>query len=449
MVIEDEAERALMRKVTLRLIPFLFFLYVIAYLDRVNVGFAKLHMNVLPWFSESVYGLGAGIFFIGYFLFEVPSNLILQKVGARKWIARIMITWGIVAMAMLFVNSATSFYTMRFLLGIAEAGFFPGVLLYLTYWFTAKERAKVVALFMTANAVTFSFGGPLSGVMLAQPERWGLTSYQQLFLFQGLPAVLMAFVVLWYLPNGPRDARWLTEAEKERIDARLQSEQGGQTTASHHDHSTLKAAFSHPAVWMLCGVYFCLVVGMYGISLWIPQLVKDMGYTDLMVGVLCAVPYAAAGVMMVANAIHSDRTQERRFHVMIPATIGALGLIGYAIFEKQPVAALASLAVAAGGMWATLGPFWALTPIALRAAGPTALAGGFAIINSVGNLGGFVGPYAVGYVKDHFGGFTGSLIFLACSVMLGGLLALVAGSVAARDRGEPALTAVRIEETAA
>jgi MFS transporter, ACS family, tartrate transporter len=431
MVIEDDAERALMRKVTRRLIPFLFFLYIIAYLDRVNVGFAKLHMNTLPWFSESVYGFGAGIFFIGYFLFEVPSNILLQRFGARKWIARIMITWGIIAMGMLFVNSAMSFYVMRFLLGVAEAGFFPGVLLYLTFWFTAKERAKVVALFMTANAVTFSFGGPISGILLDQPERWGLAGYQQLFLFQGLPAVLLAFVVLWYLPNGPQDARWLSETEKERLAARLAAEHGERPAAAPQDHGDLKAAFANPAVWLLCAVYFCLVVGMYGISLWVPQLVKNMGYTDLMVGVLCAIPYIAAGTLMVWNAVHSDKMQERRFHVMIPATLGALGLILYAVFEKQPVAALASLALAAGGMWATLGPFWAMAPMALRSAGTAALAGGFAIINSVGNLGGFIGPYTFGFVKDRAGSFTAGVIFLACSVLLGGLLALIAGRAAA------------------
>jgi ACS family tartrate transporter-like MFS transporter len=424
------AERALVRKVAIRLIPFLFVLYVVAYLDRVNVGFAKLQMNALPWFSESVFGFGSGIFFLGYFLFEIPSNLILQKVGARLWITRIMLTWGLIAMAMLFAHSATTFYGLRFALGLAEAGFFPGVLLYMTYWFTARERARVIALFMTANAVAFIFGGPVSGLILSLPTRWGLAPWQQLFLLEGLPAVLLAFVVLWYLPDGPQHAAWLTPAEKEALADRLHAERA---TAVGVVHRSFVAALAQPAIHLLCGVYFCLVVGMYGISLWLPQLIKAMGQrSDLEVGLLSAIPYITAGVVMVANGFHSDRTGERRWHVAIPAAFGALGLVGCA-YLHAPTLSLAALSLAAAGMWATLGPFWSLPPTALRGAGPTALAGGIALINSVGNLGGFIGPFAVGFVKERTNDFTAGLLLLSGAVLAGGFLALVAGRAAARN----------------
>jgi ACS family tartrate transporter-like MFS transporter len=423
------AERALVRRVALRLIPFLFLLYVVAYLDRVNVGFAKLQMNALPWFSESVYGFGSGVFFLGYFLFEIPSNLILQKVGARLWITRIMLTWGLIAMAMLFSRSAATFYSLRFALGLAEAGFFPGVLLYMTYWFTARERARVVALFMTANAIAFIFGGPVSGWILSLPTRWGLEPWQQLFVLEGLPAVLLAFVVLWYLPNGPRHASWLTSEEKEILAGRLHAERA---TSVGVVHRSFAAALAQPAIGLLCAVYFFLVVGMYGISLWLPQLIKAMGQrSDLEVGLLSAIPYITAGVVMVANGFHSDRTGERPWHVALPAVFGALGLVGCA-YLHAPALSLAALSLAAAGMWATLGPFWSLPSMALRGAGPAALAGGIALINSVGNLGGFIGPFAVGFVKEKTNDFTAGLLLLAGAVLAGGFLALVGDRVTAR-----------------
>lgn len=440
-------EQAVVQKAMRKLLPFLFFLYVIAYLDRVNVSFAKLQMNELPWVTESIYGFGSGIFFIGYFLFEVPSNMILQRVGARMWIARIMVTWGIIAMGMLFVNSPLFFYVMRFLLGVAEAGFFPGVLLYMTYWFTLKERARAVAFFMTANAVTFSLGAPLSGWLMGH-SLFGLAGYQTMFLLEGIPAVLMAAVVLWYLPNGPREAKWLTEEEKQILAQRLVREdvhKESQTKGDGHGSldeamAHLKQALTEPKVWILCGVYFCLVTGMYGIGLWIPQVVKDMaqGANPFTIGLLSAIPYAVSGTIMVLNAAHSDRTGERRLHVTIPAIIGACGLVGYAFFEKNPVVAIFFLTVAASGMWSILGPFWSLPPLVLRSS--TALAAGLAFINSVGNLGGFLGPFAVGLIKDankqnvgheNFAGF----IFLAVVVFIGALLALAVPVIApARGR---------------
>ncbi|GAB4468342.1 MAG: MFS transporter [Armatimonadaceae bacterium] len=423
ITVDPAEEKAVVRRAMLKIIPFLFFLYVIAYLDRVNVSFAKLQMNDLPWFNDEIYGLASGIFFIGYFIFEVPSNLILQRVGARVWIARIMFTWGLIAMAMVLVNSPMVFYIMRFLLGAAEAGFFPGVLLYLTFWFTLRERARAVAFFMTANAVTFTLGGPLSG-WLMQHELFGLRGYQTMFLLEGFPAVLMTGVVLWYLPNGPRDARWLSEREKRILTQRLEDEQG-----ATHEHGSLMEALREPKVWLLCAVFFFLVTGMYGIGLWIPQLIKDMsaGLNEVQVGFLTAIPYLVSGTVMVINAIHSDSTGERRLHVTIPAIIGAIGFIGYAFNDKNPTMALLCLTIAASGMWAILGPFWSLPPLALRTG--TALAAGLAFINSVGNLGGFIGPYVVGAIKNNLGEASanvGVAFFLAGCVFIGAILALFA-----------------------
>lgn len=422
--IDAVAEKALVRKVFLRLVPFLFFLYIIAYLDRVNVGFAKLQMKEFPWMNDSVFGFGAGVFFIGYFLFEIPSNLLLERFGARRWLARIMVTWGIIAMAMLFTRSVPTFYGLRFALGLAEAGFFPGVLLYLTYWFTARERARVIALFMTANSVAFIFGGPLSGLLLSLNPFFGLVGWQQLFLWEGLPAVLMGGVVLWYLPDGPKKAAWLSESEKAIIEARLARERASEPVAHH---SPLQA-ITNPAVILLCASFFCSVVGMYGISMWLPQIMDTIGLqtpngklTPLQVGLLTAVPYTAAGVCMVANAFHSDRTGERRLHVAGAALVGAVGLMGCAFFPT-PLPSLFFVTVAAGGMWATNGPFWALPPHVLRRGGPGAMAGGIALINAVGNLGGFVGPFLIGKIKDATGDYAPALFTLAGSLVLGAVI---------------------------
>lgn len=419
-----DAETALVAKIARKLIPFLFFLYIIAFLDRVNVGFAKLEMT---WFSESVYGFGSGIFFVGYFLFEVPSNVILQRVGARRWIARIMFTWGLLASAMMFARGEWVFYILRFFLGVAEAGFFPGVLLYLTYWFTAKERARMIALFMTANAVTYSFGGPLSGLIMQSKIIPGLEGWQQMFLLEGLPAVLMTFVVLWYLPDGPAQAKWLTDSERQLLSDRMAREPH---RATHH--GSVKDTFRIPGVWTLCLTYFFLVTGMYGIALWVPQLIKSLGnYSSLTVGFLCAIPYSISGVCMVLNATHSDRTVERHKHVAIPALVGAAGLVAYALLDHNPPLALLAITFAAAGMWSTLGPFWALPPTLLAPSGAAALAAGIALINSVGNLGGFVGPFVFGAIKQRVSGDAG-VYFLATSVVLGALLVFIVRAAAIR-----------------
>lgn len=419
-------EHPAVRKAAFRLIPFLFFLYVIAYIDRVNVGFAKLEMKEVSWFSDAIFASGAGIFFFGYFLFEVPSNLILRKVGARLWITRIMITWGLISAMMALSNSVLTFYFFRFMLGVAEAGFFPGVLLYLTFWFTRKERARVVALFMTANAVALTFGGPLSGWILDKAKDLpSLAPWQWLFVLEGVPATLIGFVVLLYLPNGPKDAKWLSEDERHVIEERLRIEErefGTPTSVEDsHDSAVLKTLLRDPRVWMWCSVYFLLVFGMYGITMWLPQLLKSMsGGNNTLVGQLTAIPYFTAGIAMVANAWHSDKTGERRWHIAVPAIVGSVGLALSGQVFMPLWGSLVCLSVAAAGMWSTLGPFWAVPPQFLRG---TYIAAGLAFINSVGNLAGFAGPKLFGKVKSDGNDFLPSLLLLASFVMAGGLLA--------------------------
>lgn len=424
-------EHPVVRKAALRLLPFLFLLYVIAYLDRVNVGFAKLDMNTLPWFSESVFGFGAGIFFFGYFLFEVPSNIILEKVGARKWIARIMFTWGAISMAMALVKGVPSFYGLRFLLGVAEAGFFPGVLLYLTYWFTQKERAQVVALFMTANAVAFIIGAPLSGWITQVTHNWqGLHGWQWLFILEGFPSILLGFVVLSYLPNGPQDATWLTPEEREFIQKRLGDPQG----THKHGLTALKEIASDSQLWHCCGLFFLMVGGMYGINFWIPQITKNMSHgSNLTAGLLTAIPYLVSAVVMVLNARHSDKTGERRLHIAVPAMIGAVAMASSGLPGIPMWGQLALMAVAASGMWAILGPFWAIPQLFLRG---TAMAAGLALINSVGNLAGFAGPFLVGKVKDSTGGFMYPLILLGAFSLGGGIIAALLPEQLRRRRDE-------------
>ncbi len=323
----DSAEvgRRTLSKVTLRLIPFMFLLYIVAFLDRVNVGFAALQMNEDLGFSDAVYGLGAGIFFIGYFIFEIPSNLIMEKVGARVWIARIMITWGIISAAMFLVTGPVSFYALRFLLGVAEAGFFPGMILYLTYWFPARERARRVALFMTAIPLAGVIGSPISGALLQADGFAGLRGWQIMFLAEGIPAIILGVVVLFYMTDGPRQATWLEQDERDWLKDSLDRE--NRIKVEHGEYTT-RQALSNGKVWILSFVYFGVVTSVYGVSLWLPQIVEDFsGLGPLDVGFLSAIPYLVATVGMVLFARRSDATGERRWHVAIPAFIAAMGLV--------------------------------------------------------------------------------------------------------------------------
>ncbi len=415
---DDVFSRAVMSKIRRRLIPFMFVLYVVSYLDRVNIGFAALQMNDALHLSAVVYGIGAGIFFIGYFLFEVPSNLILQRVGARIWIARIMITWGIVSSAMMFITGARSFYALRFLLGLAEAGFFPGMILYLTYWFPAAERARTIAWFMTATAIAGVVGGPLSGAILLMHGVGPLDGWQWLFLLEGLPAIVLGIVVLRYLDNGPEDATWLTAEERAHVIALVKADNDAHIG---HERHSLGDALASGRVWLLAAVYFCIIVGFYGVGLWLPQIVKAYsGLGNFLVGLLSAIPFVAAAIGMVLLGSHSDRTGERRWHVAGSALTGALGL-AVSAYSTSPILSLLALCVATTGIWGTLGPFWALPTAFLRS---TAAAAGIALINSIGNLGGFMGPSIVGLAKTPDGSFKGGLLLLALSLCVASVLVL-------------------------
>jgi D-galactonate transporter len=386
-------ENEVYNKVTWRLIPFLFLCYVFAYLDRVNVGFAKLQMLSDLKFSETMYGLGAGIFFIGYFLMEVPSNLALHRFGARKWIARIMISWGVISAAMVFVTTPTMFYILRFFLGISEAGFFPGMILYLTYWYPASRRSKITALFMTGIPIAGVVGGPLSGWIL---ERFnnvnGLHGWQWLFLLEAIPSIVAGVVTFFYLVDKIGDAKWLNTEEKALLQRCLADEQ--QRIEVH----SAGAAFKNGRVWVLCAGYFGIIMGLYGISFWLPTLVKASGVSSsLDVGLLTMIPYGVAAIAMVMIGRSSDKTKERRWHVAVPAIVGAAGLVISTFVPHQPVFAVASLTMATVGIFGALSQFWTIPPAFM---GGAAAAAGIAIINSVGNLAGFVSPYVVGWIKD-------------------------------------------------
>jgi ACS family tartrate transporter-like MFS transporter len=416
---------ATLARVRRNLLPFTFLLYIVAYLDRINVGFAALEMNRELGLGDAAYGLGAGLFFIGYFLFEVPSNLILHQVGARAWIARIMISWGVVAIAMAAVRGAASFYLLRFLLGVAEAGFFPGMVFYLTYWFPAREQARAIALFMTASPLAGVIGAPLSGILLAMDGALGLSGWQWLFVLEGAPSVILGVMVLFYLPDGPGDARWLNADEKRWLAERLEVERSGATADS------LVRVLSDGGVWLLSILYFTIVTGLYGVTMWLPQIVKGFGALgNFEVGAISAIPFLIAAFTMVAVARSSDRRGERRWHVAIPAFAGAAGLTIAALFGN-PVIALAALSLGAAGIWGATGPFWSIPPAFLTGAGAAA---GIALINSVGNLGGFAGPYLVGLVRQMSHSFSGGLAALAAMLALAGCLALALRDYAGNSR---------------
>jgi ACS family tartrate transporter-like MFS transporter len=406
-VSDATSDASAIARVSRRLIPFLFLLYILNFLDRVNVGFAALEMNRDLGFGPAVYGLGAGIFFLGYCLFEVPSNLVLYRTGARLWIARIMVTWGLAASAMMLVHTPWSFYLLRFLLGVAEAGFFPGIVFYLTHWYPARERARAYAWFLAAIPVCGVIGGPLSGALLGLDGRLGLQGWQWLFLLEGIPSVLVGIAVLWLLPDRPRDARWLRPEERAWLEARLEAERA-ERVEPHA--ASLRRALGNPVVWWLGLCYFLLVVALYGFALWLPQLVKAAGdFSNFEVGVITAIPYAVAAVGMVLVGRRSDRTGERHLHLALPALAGALGFL--AVTRAGTTGLLvAALSLTAFGVLGWLGPFWALPTAFLR---EQAAAGGIALINSMGAVGGFVGPYLIGSIKERTGDYAPGLLLLA------------------------------------
>ncbi|UDM49736.1 MFS transporter [Cupriavidus sp. MP-37] len=410
-------EDATYRKVSWRLVPFLLLCYVVAYLDRVNVGFAKLQMLNDLQFSETVYGLGAGIFFIGYFLFEVPSNVILHKVGARIWIARIMITWGAISAAMMFVTTPTMFYVLRFLLGIAEAGFFPGIILYLTYWYPANRRGRTTTFFMTAIALSGVIGGPLSGwIMQSFDGHNGWAGWQWMFLLEGIPSILVGLWVLAYLDDRIAHARWLSAEEKALLERNIASEN------AHKEDPPVRTVLSSPRVWLMSAIYFCFVMGLYGVSFWLPTIIKQTGVKGALdIGLLTAIPYGCAVVGMVLVAYSADRSGERRWHIALPALAGALGLLLSVQWHGDTTLAMVALTLATIGILTTLPLFWSL-PTAFLAG--TGAAAGIALINSLGNLAGFLSPYAVGWLKDLTHSTDSGMYLLAACLVVGAALTL-------------------------
>ena len=410
-----ELEERTYRKVTLHIVPFLFVCYLAAYLDRVNVGFAKLQMLQELGFSETIYGLGASMFFIGYVLFEVPSNIIMLRVGARLWIARIMITWGLISGAMIFVHSAWLFYLLRFLLGVAEAGFIPGILLYLTYWFPASRRGRITALFLAAIPMATIIGGPVSGLILqAVSGARGLSGWQWLFVIETIPSLLLGVATIVYLRDRVVDVTWLDPTEKAIVARAIAAEEGEKT-----GHTHLSAAFSDGRVWLLSAIYFTIVCGIYIISFWLPSLIKQAGVADpLTIGLLTAVPYIVAIVAMIAVNSSGDRRRERRWHTLLPAVVCGLGLAVTAFAGTNVTLAMLGLTLAAAGSSTAQAAFWCLPSTFL---GGAAAAAGIALINSIGNIAGFVSNFLVGWMTDLTGTSQSALYLFGAIVMVGAL----------------------------
>ena len=415
----DIAARTL-GKVARRLIPFLGLMYFAAFIDRVNVGFAAAQMNRDLGFSAYVYGLGAGIFFIGYSLFEIPSNLILHRIGGRRWLARIMITWAIVAGAMAFVKGAAGFYVLRFLLGVAEAGFFPGVVYYLTYWVPAARRARMVGAFMTAIPISTALGGPLSSAILRLDGALGLAGWQWLFLTETIPSLVLGFVTLGYLPDTPDKARWLTAAERSWLNGKLDAERslGGAAPA------TVVRTLLSPRVLALSLCYFGVVLGLYGVILWIPQIFAQTGIAAGRVGAAVAIPYAFGALAMVWWARRSDRLQERVWHIAAASLVAFTGLCASAALADSPILSVVAISIGAAGTLAIVPIFWTLPAAILNGA---AAAGAIALINAIGNVGGFAGPFVIGWIKDASGSFTWGLLAVAAGVLMTGIMALGLG----------------------
>jgi ACS family tartrate transporter-like MFS transporter len=427
---ESAIEKKVMGKIFWRLVPLLMGLYVLSYIDRINVGFAALTMNKDLGLSAYVYGWGAGIFFLGYCLLEVPSNLMLAKVGARRWIARILFTWGLLSTCMAFVQGPNSFLAMRFLLGAAEAGFFPGVVLYLTYWYPARYRARIISAFMLSIPISIAIGAPLSTWILGMDGIGGLKGWQWLFIIEGLPAVFATFLVLRYLTDRPQSAKWLSADEKAWLEGQLAADR--EMAGSVKQTTSLRAVFTNPAILALAFIYFCATGANVGLSFFLPQMIKGQGFSNIEVGFLTSLPYVVGCVGMLVIGYWSDRTKERRWFLVLTMVMAAVGLYLAAAFGGS-IWSILALSLAAVGILGSKGPFWPLPSAYLSG---TAMAGGIAFINSVGNLGGFVGPYAVGWIKDSTGSFEGGLYALAGLAVI----AAVTTIVFVRGRGPQSVT---------
>jgi ACS family tartrate transporter-like MFS transporter len=426
----QDLEARTIRKVSARLIPFLMICYFIAYLDRVNVAFAAITMNHDLGLTATMFGLGSGVFFLAYFAFEVPSNLFLDRFGARKWIARIMLSWGILSGLTAFTSSIASalgignqhaFYLMRILLGLAEAGFFPGIIFYLTLWFPSVYRARIVGLFMAAIPISSVIGSPVSGAILGMHGFGGLAGWQWLFLLEGAPSIVLAAITFFYLTDRVADAQWLTAEERTWLDTRMAAERR-QREAVHQISVT--QSLTNGAIWALALVYFGAVALTYGVGFWLPQIIKAFGYSDAMTGLITAIPYAVAAVFMVWYGRHSDARAERKWHLSVALLVAAAGIAASALTNSSPVLTVLAFTVGACGVFAAFPVFWTL-PTAMLS-GPAAAAG-IAVINSIGNLAGFAGPYAMGWIKDHTGSFDLGLLLIAALAVVAMVIVQVLG----------------------
>jgi ACS family tartrate transporter-like MFS transporter len=419
-----DIETRTIRKVRTRIIPFIFVLMVIAFLDRINIGFAALTMNRELAITSQQFGFLSGIFFFGYFMFEIPSNLLLHKLGARIWIARILISWGIVAMLTGFVQTAVHLYVVRFLLGVAEAGYFPGILLYLTYWFRQRQLAHAVALFLTALPVTSIVGAPLSGVILDHVHWFGVGSWRWLLILEGIPAILGGILTYFLLPSRPAEAKFLAPEEKNWIAAELASEEQEKLATRR---ITAVQAMRHGRVWHLTAIYFTAMVGQYTMTFWMPQLIKAISstYSNTLVGVLVMIPYLVALAAMILVGRSSDRRLERHYHAAVPLIIGAISLALLSTTATSSVfCSVALWSFVASGINSLWGPFWSLPNEFLTG---FSAAAGIALINSIGNLGGFVGPYAMGAISNKTGSFRGGLVFAGVSLFISAMLLIALG----------------------
>ncbi|WP_027933242.1 MFS transporter [Amycolatopsis thermoflava] len=429
-----EGDRVL-GKVALRIMPFLALLYFVNYLDRVNIGFAGPNgMNTELGLTATAFGFASGIFFLGYLTLEVPSNLALHRFGARRWLARIMITWGIIATVLAFVPNATTLVIMRFLLGVAEAGFFPGIILYLTYWFPAAQRAKAVALFMAAVPVSSAIGATVSSLLIAHGHGvFGLSGWRFMFLVEGIPAILLAFATWFYLTNRPEQAKWLTEDERRWLTTELDNERKA-TEAEHH--WPLRKALTHPRILGLAFVYFAIAYGLYALGFFLPTIIAGFGQefgtklSTVQAGLVTAVPYVIGAVVMVFWARHGDRTRERKWHVALPMIVGGVA-IPVALYLGNPYAAMVAVTVCAVGVCAALPTFWALPSTFLSGA---AAAGGIALINSLGNISGFAAPYVTGWLRDLTGSQRTGLWVVGACMVAGACVALALGARPKPDR---------------
>ncbi|MFZ2020420.1 MAG: MFS transporter [Terracidiphilus sp.] len=427
----DAMEARVTRKLQLRILPFAMLLYLVSFLDRLNVGFAALTMNKALGLTPAMYGLGGGLFFVGYITVQVPSNLLLLRVGARKWISRVVIAWGIVSLCSAFVVGPLSFYSMRLLLGVAESGFFPGMLLYLSLWFPARQRAVAIALFMAAAPLSTAIGSPISGALMELPRVAGLANWQWLYIIEALPAILLGFLTLGVLTDKPEHAAWLESDERAWLEKTLAAEHA-ESEALESGLRTTWSVVSEPRVLALALVYSGTSAGLYALGFWAPLLIKQFGHSAHIVGWLNALPGVVAVVGMVVWARHSDKTLERVWHVAIPCLVGCAGLV-WAGYAQATTAVILALAAASFGVNASKGPIWAVPSQFLSGARAAA---GFGLINSLGNLGGFVGPLLIGWIKSTWGSYAGGLNLVGAMMALSAVVMVgLRKSVTGTSRG--------------